>query len=695
MSNRFDTAIILDSTTYNAGSGPEDNSSGYFGFGIAADGISSSGPRLIAGSGVPAISAPSGSVYLRTDTAQLYQNTDGAATWSQLGSISSGSITLADNSADAFEFIEGTTPYLRFVTTNNAERNRADVSWDFGSSGSGLIDFDIKDNQAGALEIRAGAAGLVMLGFETTNGAEVLSTAAPTVALQATQTQIRITDNQANSLAIGSTGALGMLLFTTTDGSEVVACANGSFRINNNIPLNLGTASDVAVTPNGTNVTLSGTGALIAVDDFEYRLGTDQDGALEYQNGGNQISLRSNNISGAGALAASAGLTVSTGSRVTTNAAVGTGSGPITIGTGATDCTDAGGTGGASGAVNITTGSAASTLGTSGSSSAVSIVTGDSADANSGNIVLTTGTAAATRGVLDVNVATVDLSTQATAFSLIDNSATAATFAQGSSVYLGIATSDAAETISIGVPSAASSTVAPMMRTAGCYSPRWTCVEDFRLRPQLVASIANNDASKITALIGTNAADAGSVFNTGGGITLATAGGANDQMCIRSQTTANQGNFRGTSWSTSNQPIFRAVVRVIDTANIVIAAGLKLSLTAGATLFDNTTDANQVYFGYATDNRYGVGAGNWAAVIRIGGASANVSLRAISTGIHFLTLAVDSSRIARFYLDGALVATSAALTAATTLLPFVGEEALVAAGRHFGACHMSCEQIYV
>lgn len=49
-----------------------------------------SGPTLTTGSGVPSASAARGSLYLRTATAQLYQNTDGATTWALISATVSG-----------------------------------------------------------------------------------------------------------------------------------------------------------------------------------------------------------------------------------------------------------------------------------------------------------------------------------------------------------------------------------------------------------------------------------------------------------------------------------------------------------------------------------------------------------------------------------------------------------------------------
>lgn len=52
---------------------------------ILASGTSVVGPNIYTGSGAPTVTAPKGSLYLRTDgsstSTRLYVNTDGATTW--------------------------------------------------------------------------------------------------------------------------------------------------------------------------------------------------------------------------------------------------------------------------------------------------------------------------------------------------------------------------------------------------------------------------------------------------------------------------------------------------------------------------------------------------------------------------------------------------------------------------------------
>ena len=136
-------------------------------------------------------------------------------------------------------------------------------------------------------------------------------------------------------------------------------------------------------------------------------------GSVANQRGGivynpNSFNIGTAAVSQATALA-SAAATFSTGAVTITGAVVGLGSGPLTIATGATDCTNAGGTGGPSGALNFSTGNCTSTAGVSGSSQNINFSTGNSDDANSGNINFITGTAAGVRGSVNFAATTLNL----------------------------------------------------------------------------------------------------------------------------------------------------------------------------------------------------------------------------------------------------------------------------------------------
>lgn len=194
---------------------------------------------------------------------------------------------------------------------------------------------------------------------------------------------------------------------------SMVSQTNGTFWINQN----------------GGTVWASagGAGGASYADSVAVTWGTTspQQGSIRLNPAGpNAFTVATPNISQATALLG-AQIIITTGTNTITGAVVGSGSNAISIGTGATDVTNAGGTGGPSGALNFATGAALATAGASGSTGNINFVTGASTSANSGNLVFTTGTAAGTRGVADFNVPTLDFSTQATAFTLAAASATA------------------------------------------------------------------------------------------------------------------------------------------------------------------------------------------------------------------------------------------------------------------------------
>jgi hypothetical protein len=221
---------------------------------------------------------------------------------------------------------------------------------------------------------------------------------------------------------------------------------------------------------------------------------------------------------------------------------------------------------------------------------------------------------------------------------------------------------------------------------------RFKVVEPFHLLPRLAGTLFNLNgtfadaeaekailANKNFELSGTNAANAGVAFSTGGGVTLTTAGGSSDQMILGplSEATVKADGGAGatynsivqvTEWATTKSPHFRAQIRTWPNASetSIVWAGLKLTSTPTA-----ATDNDQAFF-RATDG------GNWICWVSNTGADASYD-----TGIAFandtdylLEIRVDANRIPRFYINKVLVATGVALkNSLTTLKPFVGFQA--------------------
>ncbi len=100
----------------------------------------------------------------------------------------------------------------------------------------------------------------------------------------------------------------------------------------------------------------------------------------------------------------------------------------------------------------------------------------------------------------------------------------------------------------------------------------------------------------------------------------------------------------------------------------MIWAGLTLTNTS-----TTATDNDQVFFRFAPATN----SGKWQAINSIGGTdvATDSGLAVVASTQYHLQIKVDASRIARLYINGALVGTSAALTDATDLIPYVGVSA--------------------
>jgi hypothetical protein len=170
-------------------------------------------------------------------------------------------------------------------------------------------------------------------------------------------------------------------------------------------------------------------------------------------------------------------------------------------------------------------------------------------------------------------------------------------------------------------------------------------------------------------VLGTNA-DATEITNDPeGGLILTTEGAANDQTILVPITTAGRSPWSSNTWGTDKQTRFEAVIRTgASVATEKIWVGLKLTNTNVL-----TTDADQAFFLY--DTAGAAVAAKWHAIYSIANVDTDVSTTladvAASTTYHFL-IDIDSARLARFYINGTLVATSTALTTAVDLIPYIG-----------------------
>ena len=178
----------------------------------------------------------------------------------------------------------------------------------------------------------------------------------------------------------------------------------------------------------------------------------------------------------------------------------------------------------------------------------------------------------------------------------------------------------------------------------------------------LAATLANKDFE----ILGGNASADDVTFAAEGGITLETDGGANttDSVIVLPHLSTTQTAWSAVTWGTDREVRWSAVLRTGTTAqsvtSTVIWAGLKL--TNVDTL---ATDDDSVFL--RSDGT------NWSTNYSIGGTDTTAAVLAIAQNTTYrLVIEIDSSRLARFYINGVLYATSTALTDATDLIPYIG-----------------------
>lgn len=191
--------------------------------------------------------------------------------------------------------------------------------------------------------------------------------------------------------------------------------------------------------------------------------------------------------------------------------------------------------------------------------------------------------------------------------------------------------------------------------------------EDFRQLPGINADVGISKNVNFE-LLGTGAVSADLSFNAGGGINLATHGGATDSAIVLPHLDSIQ-----TLWAVANlfypsaSPQWGCRFKT-DAAltNTTIWAGLKLTNTPVV-----ATDNDQVVIRYqAGTDTY------WQVTYSIGGTDVTTSctsIAAVAAATEYkFWITVDSSRIARVWINDVLVVTTTALTTNAQLIPYVG-----------------------
>jgi hypothetical protein len=182
-------------------------------------------------------------------------------------------------------------------------------------------------------------------------------------------------------------------------------------------------------------------------------------------------------------------------------------------------------------------------------------------------------------------------------------------------------------------------------------------------------------ADKDFEVLGTNATSALAVYYAEGGIALVTAGASGDSTILAPHLDTNQTGWTGITWGTDKQTVWEChISTAADIAAIVIWAGLKLTNTS-----TTATDNDQVFFRFAP----GTNSGEWQAIYSIGGTDTAVDTDVVvaASTKYRLKVAIDADRVARMWINDALVATSTALTDATDLIPYIGVQASAAAAK--------------
>lgn len=253
---------------------------------------------------------------------------------------------------------------------------------------------------------------------------------------------------------------------------------------------------------------------------------------------------------------------------------------------------------------------------------------------------------------------------------------------------------------------------------------RWRQDNDFTFLPKLQATLdvaysaintaglarVFTNANKLWTLSGTNAADAGSTLHaTVPGVTLATAGANNDQMCIRPATLNGGAIFLNTLGQgillPSKQPIIAArLLTAASIAAIKITFGARLvgSIAASSTcVFGTGTDNDLVQFTFDTSGS--ASTTGWLAEARNAGGTAvskacdtrlSQSTVAASTA-YDLRIQIDGSQNASFYINNQLAATiPAAVASSAALIPFIGLQALTGAAKTVTAQYLSVSRLW-
>lgn len=206
----------------------------------------------------------------------------------------------------------------------------------------------------------------------------------------------------------------------------------------------------------------------------------------------------------------------------------------------------------------------------------------------------------------------------------------------------------------------------------GSYKTRYELFDQFERLPKLAATV--DDQKNINwQLTGTNAADLDVTRDPDGGLNIVTAGADDDQVIVSPLAGS---AAAATLWSPEVGSRMEVVIELPDVSNLLFHMGF--GLTAN---LDLVTDDDQAKFEFSTEGALTVE--NWTSNDSIAGLDSQVDTFLAAAALRTINLAVEinTSSVARFYVDDILKVTTGTLTLAADLQPFFGIQALAAAAK--------------
>lgn len=203
---------------------------------------------------------------------------------------------------------------------------------------------------------------------------------------------------------------------------------------------------------------------------------------------------------------------------------------------------------------------------------------------------------------------------------------------------------------------------------------RFELIERFKQPPALNAAIAVS-TNLDWEVLGTNMTTALATQADGGGVTLTTAGASADQAILLPHLDTKQSSWTSTKWNTLDRVVFETTIKTgASIAAAIIWAGLKLTNTPVV-----ATDDNQVMFRYEA----GVASGVFQFITSRAGTdtTANSDVTVAAATKYHLKITIDGNRVPRFFINGVLKYTGAALTTNIDLIPYIGVQASAVAAK--------------